>query len=61
MRVTFDGQTATGHEVMLASMGERIRDVRMGPDGHLYLLTDSGKGRILKVVVEAAPAAVAVR
>ena len=61
MRVTFDGQTATGHEVMLESMGERIRDVRMGPDGNLYLLTDSGKGRILKVVVEAAPAATAIR
>ena len=61
MRVTFDGQTATGHEVMLESMGERIRDVRMGPDGNLYLLTDSGKGRILKVVVEEAPAATAIR
>jgi aldose sugar dehydrogenase len=28
---------------MLASLGERIRDVRQGPDGWLYLLADSGK------------------
>ena len=52
MRVTFNGDTAAGHEVMLADLGERIRDVRMGPDGNLYLLTDSGEGRILRVVAQ---------
>jgi glucose/arabinose dehydrogenase len=30
-------------------MGERIRDVRQGPDGALYLLTDNSNGRILRV------------
>lgn len=30
-------------ERLLASRGERIRDVRQGPDGWLYLLTDNGK------------------
>jgi glucose/arabinose dehydrogenase len=34
------------------SMGVRIRDVRMGPDGHLYALTDEGRGRIFKIVVK---------
>jgi glucose/arabinose dehydrogenase len=29
---------------------ERIRDVRQGPDGALWLLTDSGNGRVLRVV-----------
>jgi len=29
---------------------ERIRDVRQGPDGAIYLLTDSSQGRILKLV-----------
>jgi glucose/arabinose dehydrogenase len=29
---------------------ERIRDVRQGPDGLLYLVTDNAKGRILKLV-----------
>jgi glucose/arabinose dehydrogenase len=30
-------------ERLLASRGERLRDVRQGPDGALYLLTDNGK------------------
>jgi glucose/arabinose dehydrogenase len=30
-------------ERLLAERGERIRDVRQGPDGWLYLLTDNGK------------------
>jgi glucose/arabinose dehydrogenase len=29
---------------------ERYRDVRQGPDGAIYLLTDNAKGRILKLV-----------
>jgi aldose sugar dehydrogenase len=33
----------TARERMLADLGERIRDVRQGPDGWIYLLTDSGK------------------
>ena len=33
---------------------KRIRDVRAGPDGALYLLTDSAKGRVLRVVPAAA-------
>lgn len=34
----------------LGELNERIRDVEQGPDGYLYLLTDSGMGRVLKVV-----------
>jgi glucose/arabinose dehydrogenase len=33
----------------LQDLGERIRDVRQGPDGALYLLTDAANGRILRV------------
>jgi glucose/arabinose dehydrogenase len=33
----------------LGELGERIRDVRQGPDGLLYLLTDSPNGRLLRV------------
>ena len=32
---------------------ERIRNVRQGPDGAIYLLTDNAKGRILKIVPKA--------
>ena len=35
---------------LLADLGERVRDVRQGPDGLLYLLTDSPNGRLLRVV-----------
>jgi glucose/arabinose dehydrogenase len=32
------------------AIGERVRDVREGPDGALYLLTDENPGRLLRVV-----------
>lgn len=36
-------------ERLLSGLHERIRDVRQGPDGLLYLLTDSPTGRILRL------------
>jgi glucose/arabinose dehydrogenase len=36
-------------ERYLGDLGERIRDVRQGPDGLLYLITDNPEGRILKL------------
>ena len=37
---------------MLQDLHERIRDVRQGPDGALYLLTDNASGRILRLAAE---------
>ncbi len=37
-------------QVLFDELGERFRDVRGGPDGALYLLTDSRDGRVLRVV-----------
>lgn len=34
---------------LLGDRGKRIRDVRVGPDGYLYLLTDESNGELLKV------------
>ncbi|MDP0977650.1 PQQ-dependent sugar dehydrogenase [Klebsiella pneumoniae] len=34
---------------MLQGNGERIRDVRQGPDGLLYMVTDSPQGRLLRL------------
>lgn len=48
-RLVLDGETVVGEEVLLADLGERIRDVRQGPDGALWLLTDHGDGRILRL------------
>ncbi len=48
-RLELDGSTVVRREALLTDLGERIRDVRQGPDGWLYLLTDSPDGRILRV------------
>ncbi|HEV2602478.1 MAG TPA: PQQ-dependent sugar dehydrogenase [Microvirga sp.] len=48
-RLSLDGTKVTGEERMLAGLGERIRDVREGPDGFVYLLTDASNGRILRL------------
>lgn len=37
-------------EHRLEGIGERLRDVRQGPDGLLYLLTDSSQGRLLRIL-----------
>ena len=50
VRLTLDGEKVTGEERLLRGIRERIRDVRIGPDGAIYLLTDNSAGRILKVV-----------
>ena len=50
VRLTLDGEKVTGEERLLQGLRERIRDVRVGPDGAIYLVTDNSAGRILKVV-----------
>ena len=42
-RVVLNGTTEVSRERLFANLGERIRCVRQGPDGWLYLLADSGK------------------
>jgi glucose/arabinose dehydrogenase len=49
VRLTLDGERVTGEERLLRPLRERIRDVRSGPDGALYLLTDRTDGRILRL------------
>ncbi len=48
-RLEVDGNRVVREERLLEDMGERIRDVRQGPDGHLYLLTDEDDGRLLRL------------
>jgi glucose/arabinose dehydrogenase len=47
-RLVFDGDEVVAAEVLLESEGKRIRDVRQGPDGALWLLTDD-TGEVLRV------------
>jgi glucose/arabinose dehydrogenase len=48
-RLEIDGDKVVREERILRELRERIRDVRQGPDGLVYLLTDSPQGRILRV------------
>lgn len=48
-KVAFEGTTATSEVRLLEERKERIRDVRQGPDGYLYLLTDSRDGKVLRL------------
>lgn len=48
-RITVSGTTITGRERLFGDLGKRLRDVRQGPDGWLYLLTDEDNGQILRV------------
>jgi glucose/arabinose dehydrogenase len=49
-RVPMAGGVPGAQELLFQELGERIRDVRAGPDGALWLLTDSPDGRVLRVV-----------
>jgi aldose sugar dehydrogenase len=54
-RLTIDGEKIVDEEHLLTDMPtrERIRDVRQGPEGAIYVLTDNPKGRVLKLVPKA--------
>ena len=54
-RLEMVGGKVQKEERLLQGNGERIRDVRQGPDGLLYLLTDSPQGRLLRLQPAAAP------
>jgi glucose/arabinose dehydrogenase len=48
-RLVLAGDKVVAEERLLASERERIRDVRQGPDGAVYVATDSNRGRILRI------------
>jgi glucose/arabinose dehydrogenase len=48
-RVPMPGGAVGAQEVLFRELGERLRDVRVGPDGAIYLLTDNTEGRVLSV------------
>ena len=49
VRLSVDGDRVTEEERLLAGRYGRIRDVRTGPDGFLYLLTDESDGQLLRL------------
>ena len=49
IRLTLDGRKVVGEERLLETLAVRIRDVRQGPDGWLYIVTDGGDGRVIRL------------
>jgi aldose sugar dehydrogenase len=49
VRLELEGEKVTKEERLLQDLRQRIRDVRAGPDGALWLLTDSANGRLLRL------------
>ena len=49
VRITFNKGRPIQREPIIAELKQRIRDVRQGPDGLLYLLTDERDGALLKI------------
>lgn len=49
IRLQLKGDKVVHEERLLGDLKARIRDVRVGPDGYLYVLTDAKDGELLKV------------
>ena len=49
VRVVIKDNRVTGEEHLLTDRGKRIRDVRQGPDGSLYVVTDESNGELWKI------------
>lgn len=49
-RLVIEGAQVVAKEILLADFGERIRDVRQGPDGALWVLTDGEESKVLRIV-----------
>jgi aldose sugar dehydrogenase len=48
-RIELDGKKFIRESRLLEDVGQRIRDVRQGPDGLLYVLTDARDGRLIRI------------
>ena len=49
VRLKLDGEKVVREERMLKDTLGRIRDVRQGPDGYIYLLTDESNGALIRL------------
>lgn len=49
LRLEVDGENVMAQHSLLDDLGHRIRDVRQGPDGFLYVLVDADQGQVLRL------------
>jgi len=47
--LTIDGESVTEDRIILGEIGERLRDIRTGPDGAVWVLTDANPGKVLRL------------
>jgi glucose/arabinose dehydrogenase len=52
IRLELRGDQVVHEERLLEQLDARIRDVRQGPDGYLYVLTDARNGQLLRLAVQ---------
>lgn len=50
IRLSLKGNAIAGEERLLTDLGKRIRDVRVGNDGNVYVLTDEDDGKLLRLI-----------
>ncbi len=50
VRLSLNGDRVVGEERLLTDVRARVRDVRQGPDGALYVLIDDAAGKLIKLV-----------
>jgi glucose/arabinose dehydrogenase len=53
VRLVLDGDKVVGEERLLTDLKKRVRDVRQGPDGLIYVVTERANGTIYKLVPKA--------
>lgn len=49
MRLELDGHKIVSAHPVLSDLGQRVRDVRQGPDGLIYILTDQSDGQLIRL------------
>ncbi|MGK2740310.1 PQQ-dependent sugar dehydrogenase [Tepidicaulis sp. LMO-SS28] len=54
-RVDLENGEVQGQEILLEGLGKRLREVKVAPDGSIYILTDEAEGEVLRLTP--APAA----
>lgn len=48
-RIVLDGDRVSGERALFGEIGQRLRDIKVGPDGALYILTDAPRGKVLRI------------
>lgn len=48
--LTLKGSRVVREDKLLTDLRQRVRDVRQGPDGFIYLLTDERNGQLLRLI-----------